>query len=325
MIVLCGSPKLRDNSMSPNYHHRHYTPPRSSANQSDSTMLTPSPLRQNTSLYDPLQSPCKSTAQAQASNFFFTNVPQPIPADDEEGSIFLSSAASDSFTSFLSSQPLRTPVKQAHRTRSRSILSTKPVNIIFGPSPPFPDPTTSTRIGGGTKRKSTLHATPRRQHNLTPLKLFTPKDSSVSLSFDRLAPLAAPKFTTRTPQTKAETDAYLKRQTATMTKLKISDNNNIVSDDEFRGILNDSGCEMDEDSGNALFTGKQMNSPTSKGKNKEEVAEAISPGGHIVKRRARSRPVSAELLELYKSPKSPINVSLLPVGKLVLISFVQSP
>ena len=30
-------------------------------------------------------------------------MPQPIPADDEEGSIFLSSAASDSFTSFISS------------------------------------------------------------------------------------------------------------------------------------------------------------------------------------------------------------------------------
>ena len=34
--------------------------------------------------------------------------------------------------------------------------------------------------------------------------------------------------------------------------------------------------------------------------------------GHIVKRRAHSMgPVSAELLELYRSPKSPINVSLL--------------
>jgi mitosis inhibitor protein kinase SWE1 len=33
------------------------------------------------------------------SNPFFT-MPQPIPADDEEGSIFLSSAASDSFTTF---------------------------------------------------------------------------------------------------------------------------------------------------------------------------------------------------------------------------------
>lgn len=106
----------------------------------------------------------------------------------------------------------------------------------------------------------------------------------------------------------------------------------MVSDDEFQGILNDAGCEIDdEDSENALFIGKEqlndMNSSTSKGKDKEEVVEAISPGGHIVKRRARSRPVSAELLELYKSPKSPINVGLLPVGKsrFVLISFIRSP
>jgi mitosis inhibitor protein kinase SWE1 len=148
----------------------------------------------------------------------------------------------------------------------------------------------------------------------------------VSPSLDRLAPLAAPKFTARTPQSKAETDAYLKRQTATMTKLKISDNNNIVSDDEFQGILNDSGCEMDdEDLENPLFLGKHqlnvkrsqpliLHLPVTKGKKKEEVAEAISPGGHIVKRRARSRPVSADLLEsVFKSPKSPLKVGLFPL------------
>lgn len=70
-----------------------------------------------------------------------------------------------------------------------------------------------------------------------------------------------------------------------MTKLKISDNDNIICDDEFQRILNDSSCEMDnEDSGNALFIGKQqfnnMYPPTSKDKDEEDVAEAISPGGH---------------------------------------------
>ena len=75
-----------------------------------------------------------------------------------------------------------------------------------------------------------------------------------------------------------------------------------------------------EDLGNALFIGKQlnMNLPISKGKDKEEVAEAISPGGHIVKQHACSRPISAELLKFYKPPKSPHKVGLL------LISFVQS-
>jgi mitosis inhibitor protein kinase SWE1 len=46
-----------------------------------------------------------------------------------------------------------------------------------------------------------------------------------------------------------------------------------------------------------------------KGKLKEEVAEAISPGGHVTKKRARSRPVSAELKQSVRSPKSPGRVS----------------
>jgi mitosis inhibitor protein kinase SWE1 len=42
-----------------------------------------------------------------------------------------------------------------------------------------------------------------------------------------------------------------------------------------------------------------------KGNGHDEVAEAVSPGGHVTKRRARSRPVSLELLESAKSPTSP--------------------
>ena len=312
--------------------------------QYDSPMLTPSPLGQTTTNYDPLQSPCKSEAQAQHPSI--TNMPQPITADDEEGSIFLSSAASHppiSFFSSSSSQPLRTPVKQVHRNRSRSILSPKLVNTIFVSIPPSPDKC-ATRVGVGTKRKSTPHATPLRQHNLTPLKLANSKDSYMSPSFDRLAPLVPPNFIARTPQSKAETDAYLKRQTTSMTKLKISDNNNDFSDDEFKGILNDSGCEMDDndDPGNALFLNRQrlnmtqplkslvLHPPVSKGKEKEEVAEAISPGGHVVKRRARSRPVSAELREsVLKSPKSPIKVCIFlsekPKCMLIYLFFHKSP
>ena len=37
----------------------------------------------------------------------------------------------------------------------------------------------------------------------------------------------------------------------------------------------------------------------------DEVAEAVSPGGHITKRRARSRPVSQELLESAHHSLSP--------------------
>ena len=51
-----------------------------------------------------------------------------------------------------------------------------------------------------------------------------------------------------------------------------------------------------------------------KGKEKEEVAEAVSPGGHVTKRRARSRPLSAELREqAFKVPKSPIRVSRIQI------------
>lgn len=121
-----------------------------------------------------------------------------------------------------------------------------------------PDPKSATRIRVGAKRKYTPHLTPFPQHNITLLKLATTKDSSVSPSLDGLSPLASPKFIVCAPQTKAETDFYLKRQTATLTRLKISDNNNIVSDNELDRITNDCDCEMDnEDSGHPLFFGKQ--------------------------------------------------------------------
>jgi mitosis inhibitor protein kinase SWE1 len=43
-----------------------------------------------------------------------------------------------------------------------------------------------------------------------------------------------------------------------------------------------------------------------KGKGKDDgVVEATSPGGHVMKRQARSRPVSQELLESVNYPPSP--------------------
>ena len=294
-------------------------------------MLTPSPLRGrplfplNTNILesdDMLQSPYKSPALAPLFHPYPTARPQAIPADDEEGHIFLSSSTSPSrsfaplFPNSLS-QPLLTPVKGAS---SRIALSAKPTNTLFTPAAAAADAHPVSRVGVGTKRKSTPHATPLRPHNLTPLKLTQTRDSDNGIAFDRLAPLAAPKFNARTPKSKAETDAYLKRQTATLTRLRLSDPDGI----DFDGGADDSGCEMDEDeSARILFPSKPRLSgkgghqtkapvfqPPSKGKEKEEVAEAISPGGHIIKRRARSRPVSAELqLSVLKSPQgSPLKV-----------------
>ncbi|KAF8967937.1 hypothetical protein BDZ97DRAFT_1802034 [Flammula alnicola] len=338
-----NTPCVSGMAMSPNYNRRHCTPPQSNPQPYDSPMLTPSPLRQRplfpistnaTHVHDSddkLQSPYNSPALAHFSNPFYATMPQPITADDEEGSIFLSStvSASGSFTPFFTtstSQPLLTPVKQGHRAPSRPALAVKSTNTLFGAVVPPTELTASTRVGVGTKRKSTPLTTPLRPNNLTPLKISQPKEGDALVAFECLAPLPAPKFTVRTPQTKAETDAYLKRQTATLTRLRLTDHHGPSDDDEFDGAPNDSGCEMDEDEpGSALFLSKPRLSgkggqhpkslvftpPLPKGKEKEEVAEAVSPGGHVTKRRARSRPLSAELLEQsYKPPKSPIKTGI---------------
>ncbi|KAF9451968.1 hypothetical protein P691DRAFT_806069 [Macrolepiota fuliginosa MF-IS2] len=319
-----------DSAMSPRYS-RHCTPPRFPIdhNPFDSPLLSPSPLR---------QTPLFSTAAAAASptqdaDDLFSQSPykhispnplgprpQPISADDEEGSIFLSSAPSP-FVSASTSQPLLTPVKPSYRPLNRSTLAVKHLNAGLSPTAAFSSAgfDSGTRIGVGTKRKSTPQNTPLRQHNLTPLKLVSlgqyERDQS-SFLFDRLAPLPTPKTNTRTPQTKADTELYLRRQTATLTRLRISDRDD--SGDEFNSGANDSGCEMDDDEANTLFlsNARMKNKVPSlgksagrmfvnKGKMKEEVAEAISPGGHVSKRRARSRPVSAELKQSVRSPKSP--------------------
>lgn len=122
-------------------------------------------------------------------------------------------------------------------------------------------------------------------------------------SFHRLAPLLAPRLGTRaTLQTKAGTEVHLKSQTATLTRLKITDLNDLIEDE------GDSGREIeDEDVSFSNRKPKLKPKPKMKGKpvsmggqtlgKKEEVevVEAVSPGGHITKRRARSRPVSWEL------------------------------
>lgn len=303
-------------------------------------MLTPSPLRQRplfpqnsvqseTRDLDDLfsQSPYKSLAQAHPFQTYSTLKPQPIPADDDEGAIFRASTSTFSpFFPSSSSQPLRTPVKQGHHAANRNALSVIDINGISGQTAPSLALTPATRVGVGTKRKSTPLATPLRHHGLTPLKVAQSAGGNCTMPFDRLAPLPAPKFTAQTPHSKAETEAFLRKQTATLTRLRITTD----SDEEF-GLGNDSGCEIDEDDGNALFlsnaklgskarmsgsfgkaAGRVLAMQTSGGKDKEEVVEAISPGGHVNKRRARSRPVSAELLEQsLKLPKSPRRVRLL--------------
>ncbi|KAL4080281.1 hypothetical protein V8B97DRAFT_1931361 [Scleroderma yunnanense] len=147
-----------------------------------------------------------------------------------------------------------------------------------------------------------LRAGKRKSHS-------TPLSISSGAAFHRLAPLPAPRF----GHPKVDTDAYLKNQAETMKRLRIRDMDN--SDDDW-GVIEDNSSDSDTETAPAkkLFaprlpalSRKSMSfSPKTpllanilpqKGTPKDEVTEAISPGGHIIKRRARSRPVSQELLE----------------------------
>ncbi|GBE81461.1 predicted protein [Sparassis crispa] len=205
---------------------------------------------------------------------------------------------------------LRTPVKQIRATPDRPVLSVKHLNT----------PSVSPAVGSKRKpsKRTPVCTTPQCQGFLTPLNVTSAagreQGDSSGVAFDRLAPLSAPRFVLHTPQTKAETEMHLKRQAETMTLLRISDMDRSGDESGY-----DSG--PGEDNGRRLFgdnaAPNMVSSVASKGKTKvglsrspalrllmrkgdtndTEVVEAISPGGHVTKRRARSRPVSSELLE----------------------------
>ncbi|KIK67257.1 hypothetical protein GYMLUDRAFT_156166 [Collybiopsis luxurians FD-317 M1] len=254
-------------------------------------------------LQSPHGTPVRSAWSAFASN-------SPFTVDDDESSIVLESPSGSAFSP---AQPLFTPVKPVSR-------------VVHGLNA-TPSPHAAVNLGTGLKRKSvpTRQSTPLRQHSLIPLTIASAgsKNSGDGHRFDRLAPLPAPKFSICTPQVKKDTDPYLHQETATMTRLRISDLNE--SEDEFEAG-HDSGCDLgsgmddDEAQGNALFMGHTEISERGKigaalqlagrGKDDEEVAEAVSPGGHIVKRRARARPLSDELLST-NTPQLPVSCFIL--------------
>lgn len=294
----CQSPKYN------RHHHRPLFTPKSTA---PTICDPPSPLR-NPPLFplstnipdsdDMTFSPFnKSPPLVPPLNALFIIQPQTISVDDEEGNIFLSTAASPP------QLPL-TPLKYPRRVPSRTLLSAGQQSTVASLAGDG-----ASRGAAGMKRKSTCSTTSLRQQNLTPLRSSqSAKLNDSGISFDRLAPLLAPKFGANTPQSKAETDAHLRCQTDTLTRLRLSDPEVVDFDD----AANDSGCE-----GSAHLSPTMRKHPKSltidsvhRSKAFEEVAEAISPGGHVTKRRARSRPVSFELLEgIIKPPeKSPLKV-----------------
>ncbi|KAI9510110.1 hypothetical protein F5148DRAFT_1282301 [Russula earlei] len=110
----------------------------------------------------------------------------------------------------------------------------------------------------GVKRKPTpLPVTaPYPKRGMTPLCVTKATGDG---SFGRLAPLPAPKF--RSERTSGETESNLRKESATLARLRI-----------------------DKEESDAIL-------------GEEEEAVDVSPGGHITKRLARSRPVSQELLD----------------------------
>jgi hypothetical protein len=159
---------------------------------------------------------------------------RPLPIEDSDGGIFLSTP----------SKPTAPP------TLPRPVLSPVIVNNH------------NTRALTSRKRKPStpLVATP----TITP-RITTPLGTtSGSFTFDRLAPLPAPKFITRTPPSKpADTEAFVHAQTRTMTKLRIVD--------------------------------RDVSSHMSDDEDETAVIAAVSAEGHVTKRRARTRPVSSDL------------------------------
>ncbi|PPQ66309.1 hypothetical protein CVT24_007306 [Panaeolus cyanescens] len=297
-MLLTTPTKLDQHRQSPSCNRLIHTPPSTTRINSlsyyDSPMLSPSPLRNR----------------------------RVNPDDDDEGSIFLASSTSTSL-------PLRTPVKQVHRIRPLMAFQPPPTNI-YDPVHAV-DTVSAATVGAGTKRKTLQPTTPHQFSTPEPFSTTNLSDSPIF--FDRLP---APKFIARTPQTKAETEAYIKSQTATLTRLRLSDQtnlyaNSLADETEFDTLANDSGCDMNMDMDqdpipNPIFIPPNPSSKLYSRTNlktkpiplsfssspmpineKEDIVEAVSPGGHINKRRARSRPTSSELHREHslKSPVSP--------------------
>lgn len=271
----------REPNLSPSFAHK--TPSRLPPHRK--TMRSPSPFKRHTLpvvstddddvFSSPVQVPFtrrENTPRRQSGLF----------AADDAGTFLAppSSAHSQSLIPPSSSpMPLRTPVKQ-----SRVTLPARP----------------SYAAATGTKRKPNTpsFSTPDDSCILTPLNVTAGDSGDEGFGFNRLAPLSAPQWTARTPQTKADTERHLKKQADSMRKLKLLDRGQSSEESGY-----DSGAEAKEVNGIKPLTASSVKAKSSKlpslairTAKHDEVVESMSPGGHVNKRRARSRPVSTELL-----------------------------
>ncbi len=242
-------------------------------------------------------------------------------AVDDEDDLFLgpSSSSSSHIVPPSSPAPLRTPLRTPVKDSPQFSPDRAPLSFkhLTAASPLIAS------ASAGTKRKPTpICTTPSRSRTMTPLNVTSAAVSRDpgALLFDRLAPISAPRFCSRTPQSKAETELHLRKQAETMTMLSIRDLDH-SPDESDHDSDTDSKRTIEYQQRLFLATPGSSAAPLSSIKprtrlkpttnvqspglevltrkgliNDEEVAEAISPGGHVTKRRARTRPVSSELL-----------------------------
>ncbi|KAH9892904.1 hypothetical protein C8Q73DRAFT_649457 [Cubamyces lactineus] len=291
-------------------------------------MLTPSPLRRQAL---PIPAPAdpddifQSPLRAYSTYAHRPRLDQDSSMAVDDDDLFLGPSSSSSShiippsSPVLLRTPLRTPIKGSlDFSPDRAALSVKHINVA---------PALISAPSAGTKRKPTpICTTPSRTRAMTPLNVTSAVSSrshgdSSALLFDRLAPISAPRFCSRTPHSKAETELHLKKQAETMTMLSIRDLDQSADES---GYDSDPGAKRTIEGQRRLFSDipggsaaplssikpksnvklaakarpPELESLAREGHTDEdEVAEAVSPGGHVTKRRARTRPVSAELLE----------------------------
>ncbi|KAI0711487.1 hypothetical protein C8Q76DRAFT_858336 [Earliella scabrosa] len=270
-------------------------------------MLSPSPLRRQAL---PIPGPVDQDDGFQSPlRAYSLYSPQPPPDssitihDDDDLFLRPSPFSSSHFippSSPALRTPLRTPIKDPARdalqfSPDRSTLSVKHLNVTA---------TLFSAASAGTKRKPTpICTTPSRTCTMTPLNVTSALAHSQGDSFSLTAsPLSLPPL-----------------QLPIRDLDQSGDESGYDSDPDANGTIEKQPLLFAGGSGTsaAPFSSIKARSRTkasAKGKppslevltrkglvNDEEVAEAISPGGHIIKGRARSHPVSAESLKSVQS------------------------
>ncbi|KAI5123074.1 hypothetical protein M0805_000508 [Coniferiporia weirii] len=272
------------NSLSPR-RQASATPPR----KQPVLMLTPSPLRRRldrdddfdaamqldfddfsaaTGFSTPFHPATRRTSTQQARFRVPDDPPKfhrpPKPLPDDEEGLFLRSNVGHT------SLPLCTPTRQSFDLAD------------------IPNSVSNPNFSHAPKRKiNHMSSSPNAKHGLTPLRIHQTTDETGTTRFATLAPLQAPRFL----RGRGSVGNNIGGQADTLKQMRISDRS----------------VDLDSDSSSDEFSSIKVRGNISRlvrpPGDTQEVIETISPDGHVAKRRARSRPVSLELMASASSPK----------------------